>query len=319
MREQKDDLRKILEDALQASHNAALKEKESAGAYIKEGYSGDISTQADLDIEKAIIGSLKKSGISAEIISEEAGHVTINTNPNSSPECLIAIDPLDGSNNFSHGRGLMPYSTTIAIFSRAMKPRFKDIITAGTIEHTRGDTWVAEKGTGATLNSRQCVPSKKTTIDSKGKYIVDMFYDINWTTFKRLHENKEKINIQDLGSAAFHYALLASGHVDAMMNATQKAHELAAGYLLAKESGAIITDLDGNPLDEKEYDFDSKYPVVAAATRELHNEILRMIRTEATLEILSDPALREEALTGKEQARQGKTKKLSDIKKEPGF
>lgn len=40
---------------------------------------------------------------------------------------------------------------------------------------------------------------------------------------------------------------------------------------------------------------------------------------KSTLEILSDPALREEALIGKEQARQGKTKKLADIKKELGF
>lgn len=37
---------------------------------------------------------------------------------------------------------------------------------------------------------------------------------------------------------------------------------------------------------------------------------------KATLEILSNPKLREEALKGKEQARLGKTKKLDDVKKE---
>ena len=40
---------------------------------------------------------------------------------------------------------------------------------------------------------------------------------------------------------------------------------------------------------------------------------------KATLEILSDPKLRDEALKGKEQARQGKAKKLEDVKRSLGF
>ena len=40
---------------------------------------------------------------------------------------------------------------------------------------------------------------------------------------------------------------------------------------------------------------------------------------KATLEILSDPKLRDEALKGKEQAKKGKTKKLTDIAKELDF
>ena len=87
-----------------------------------------------------------------------------------------------------------------------------------------------------------------------------------------------KINIHDYGSAALHYAMLASAHIDAMMSASQKAHELAAGYLMAKESGAILTDLDGNPLDNTGYDFNKKYPVIGACTKELHAEILTAIK-----------------------------------------
>ncbi len=40
---------------------------------------------------------------------------------------------------------------------------------------------------------------------------------------------------------------------------------------------------------------------------------------KATLEILSDPKLMDEALKGKEQARQGNVKKLEDVKKSLGF
>ncbi len=40
---------------------------------------------------------------------------------------------------------------------------------------------------------------------------------------------------------------------------------------------------------------------------------------KATLDILSDPKLRQEALKGKEDARTGKTRKASDIAKELGF
>ena len=40
---------------------------------------------------------------------------------------------------------------------------------------------------------------------------------------------------------------------------------------------------------------------------------------DSTDKILSDPELREEALKGREQAKAGKTKKLSVIKREIGF
>ncbi len=265
----------ILKNALEASRKEALAQTPDAGTYLEQGYSGDISTQADLNIEKATIGSLKSSGISAQIISEEKGNLTINTLPS---KYLITIDPLDGSSNFSHGKGLMPYATTIAIFNTTENPLFKNIICAGTLEHTQNNLWLAEKGKGTTLNNTPCRPSTQTTINPQGKYIVDMFYETNWKIFVKLIENKQKININDYGSAAQDYAMLASGHVDAIMNATQKAHELAAGYLMAKESGAILTDLNGSPLDNTAYDFNKKYPVIGACTKELHTEILNTIR-----------------------------------------
>lgn len=40
---------------------------------------------------------------------------------------------------------------------------------------------------------------------------------------------------------------------------------------------------------------------------------------KATLEILSDPELRDEALKGKDEATRGKARKLEDIKKELGL
>jgi len=40
---------------------------------------------------------------------------------------------------------------------------------------------------------------------------------------------------------------------------------------------------------------------------------------KSTLEILSDPVLREEALKGKEQAIAGKTRKSVDVAKDLGF
>ncbi len=268
-------IRQIMLDALAASHNAAASQ-DIGTIYQKQGYSGDISTQADLDIEKATIDSLEASGISAQIISEEKGRITINTT--TTPKHLITIDPLDGSNNFAHARTLMPYATTIAIFNTTKSPLFKNIICAATIEHTTNSIWLAEQGKGATLDSAPCTPSKQTTIDQKGKYIVDFFYETNWTIFKKLIQNRQKININNYGSAAFHYALLSSGHIDAVMNRSQKAHELGAAYLLAEESGAIITDLDGKPLDNTAYDFNKKYPVVGASTKQLHKEILTTIK-----------------------------------------
>ena len=84
--------------------------------------------------------------------------------------------------------------------------------------------------------------------------------------------------VKDFSSAAFHLAGISSGLFDAYLSPSQKAHELGAGYLLIKEAGGFLQDWKGKLLDKVRYDFDAKYPIIAASTQELGD----IIKTKIT-------------------------------------
>jgi len=80
--------------------------------------------------------------------------------------------------------------------------------------------------------------------------------------------------VKDFGSSALHLAGVASGLFDGFVNLRHKAHELAAGYLLIREAGGLLTELSGRALDDLPYDFDATLGVVAAGSEPLWRALL---------------------------------------------
>ena len=76
------------------------------------------------------------------------------------------------------------------------------------------------------------------------------------------------------GGDAYNYALLASGHLDLVVEAGLKIHDYAALVPVIEGAGGIITDWQGNILNAE-----SDGRVFAAATKELHEEALRFLRS----------------------------------------
>jgi myo-inositol-1(or 4)-monophosphatase len=76
------------------------------------------------------------------------------------------------------------------------------------------------------------------------------------------------------GSAALNLSYLAAGRFDAYWGGNTKPWDIAAGALLIREAGGIITGIDGGPLDLDDARF------VAASTKRLHDEMMQMIGEE---------------------------------------
>ena len=53
-------------------------------------------------------------------------------------------------------------------------------------------------------------------------------------------------------SVGIDFALLASGQIEAILHDNCDLHDFLAGKLIAKEAGAMITDLDGQPEKDDE-------------------------------------------------------------------
>ncbi|MDW3117808.1 MAG: inositol monophosphatase family protein [Roseovarius pacificus] len=70
------------------------------------------------------------------------------------------------------------------------------------------------------------------------------------------------------------YGLLASGHVDAVFEMDLQPYDYMALVPVVEGAGGVITDWQGRPLA-----LDSDGRVIAAATRELHREMLEIIAT----------------------------------------
>lgn len=230
----------------------------------------DVTLNLDYMLEKRVIDNLITRGVPARIESEElAKPLDIAKDPT----LLITIDPLDGTANAQRQRA--PYATIITIFD-SLDPTFGNAVAAGILELTSGDTWIADEK-ACYFNSRIAKPSDVSTLSKRDpvtQCMVDVYYPDNVQTFKELFG---KAWVRDYGSAGTHLAWVSSGQADAAMSVSQKNHELGAGYRLITSAGGVVTDLDGNDLRDRPYKFNDKIPMVAAANKELHKEILKVI------------------------------------------
>jgi myo-inositol-1(or 4)-monophosphatase len=74
--------------------------------------------------------------------------------------------------------------------------------------------------------------------------------------------------VRRFGSAAIDASYVAAGRFDAFWEYSLKPWDIAAGGLIAEESGAVVTALDGGP------DYISAPQSVLAATPGIHKKIL---------------------------------------------
>jgi len=260
--------------ALLQAHNALTELGSEGRESVSHDRLVDLTTQGDFGVAQRVIDFLRERHVPAIVYDEERGIVKLADNP----RYTIPLDDIDGTNNYKRGRS--PYCTAIAICD-GLEPRFRDVLVAGIIEHTSGDVWFARKGDGAWLNGKPMKTSGMTQIQTpveggklyRANVTVDMYLDGD-----AFPEIIDSVWPADFCSGAYHLAGVSSGIFDAHITRNRKVDELAAGYLLVKEAGGFVSDLEGKPIDDVRIRPDTKYPIVAAATEPLARALLTMIR-----------------------------------------
>jgi len=230
---------------------------------------GERLTRGDLKVSENIIKFLKWKKIPGILYTEESGKIELSNNP----RYIITLDDIDGTENYFRGRKILPYCTAMAIFD-SMIPRFKDVVAAGIIEHSTNTSWYAIRNVGTFCNGSRVAVPEVEKLDKKTTIVIDNYYEAN---VKKFSEILRESWIRDHGSSAFHLAGVSSGLFNAFLSVSQKAHELAPGYLLLKEANVFLSDLNGKPLDTIPYSFDHKYPIIAASTEKFGRKILSLL------------------------------------------
>ena len=179
----------------------------------------DFVTNSDLKAEKIIIEELQKGRPNYSIISEES-----ELKKNKDTENTWIIDPIDGTVNFLHG---------IPHFAISIALKCKDEIISGLIfDPIKNELFYAEKNNGAFFNNQRIRVSKKNQIN-----------DCLFASSGNL-ENKIDLPYRKSGSAALDMAYVASGRYDGYFQNNLNLWDIAAGIIIIKEAGGLISKID---------------------------------------------------------------------------
>jgi myo-inositol-1(or 4)-monophosphatase len=205
---------------------------------VTRGAGGDISTHLDLMAEKLVLELLEKRGVEATVIAEESGEAAHKENKR-----FVIVDAIDGTTN-AHRK--IPFYCCSVAFADGYK--LSSVTDAAIMDLTTGDQYWASRGRGAFVGN--------TRIHASGSNfggIIGM--NISAVDPKILEQFAELIarakHIRQFGAIALELCFVARGLLDAYVDFRGKVRptDLAAGYLIAKEAGAVILSTDGNQLD----------------------------------------------------------------------
>ena len=229
-----------LKVAVAAALSAGRIQKERAGRIGEIQYKSEIDpvTEVDLLCEKEIIASIKKQFPGHAFLAEESGAMEGDA------DHLWIIDPLDGTVNYAHGYPC--YCVSIGY------QRKGEVVVGVVYNPCLDELFVAEKGSGATLNGKPIAVS--TTTDLKKSLLATGFaYDINESSDNNLDHFQNFIKacqaIRRPGSAAMDLCYTAMGRFEGFWELKLHPWDYAAGWLMIEEAGGKVTRCDGSPFE----------------------------------------------------------------------
>jgi myo-inositol-1(or 4)-monophosphatase len=176
------------------------------------------------------------------------------------------VDPLDGTTNFLKRR--RRFASAVAFCDA------DDRMVAGAIRlPVQGETFAAVDGRGATCNGRPITVAPTAHLAEALVEIGAMGgIDIIAERASLADLNGVVMTVRVTGSTVTDLVDLAAGRADAFWATKPGRWDLAAGLLIAREAGAIVTDLQGRPIV-------AVAPTVLAAAPALHADLLEILAT----------------------------------------
>ena len=218
-------------------------------------------TVADRAIESAMRASIAARYPDHAIFGEEEGRTAARA-----PHTWV-IDPIDGTKSFISG---MPTFGTLIAFC------VDDVPQVGVIDMPALDErWTASPGEPARHNGAPCRTRLCDALADAVLYTTspDAFAPDEWALFDALSRDAA---LRRFGGDCYSYGLLASGLIDAVVEAGLHPYDIMAMVPVIEAAGGIITDWTGAPLTTE-----SGGRVVAAGSRALHEQLLARLDNEA--------------------------------------
>jgi myo-inositol-1(or 4)-monophosphatase len=195
----------------------------------------DLVTKADVASERLLVARLRAAFPGFAIEAEEEVH---DAPDERRPRWFL--DPLDGTVNFVHG--LPAFAVSIGLWLGA-EPL------AAVVHLPRlTETFTARRGGGARLGGRpirvsECAALSEAVLATGFPYRRNELPNNNVENFDRLILRIR--GIRRMGSAAMDLAYVAAGRLDGFWELHLSPHDVAAGALVVREAGGVVTDAHG--------------------------------------------------------------------------
>ena len=254
-----------MKDFLSAAQAAAL----AAGRLLRDNISGtrkilhkgiiNLVTEMDMLSERLIVKSLRSSFPKHNIISEEEANIRKGS------DFTWIIDPLDGTTNYAHGYPCFCVSIALEWES--------DIILGVVYDPMRDELFSAQKGKGALLNA------KSIRVSSVGKLINGLLatgfpYDRKVSKINNVNYFRDLLmasqEIRRDGAAALDLCYVACGRFDGFWELKLKPWDVAAGSLMVREAGGMVSDFTGSRFSVYDHE-------VVASNGKVHQQMLSVL------------------------------------------
>jgi myo-inositol-1(or 4)-monophosphatase len=199
----------------------------------------DVDRASEKRLRAVILDEVPDARVLGEELSpDEGGGAALASHPG----IVFVADPLDGTTNYLHG--YPQYAVSIAVL-------VDGVLTAGVVQHgVTGETFTATVGRGAYRNDERLSVSSITT---PARSLIGTGFP--FSHLERLAEYQPQFaavsrgvaGIRRAGSAALDLADVACGRFDGFWELMLAPWDIAAGILLVREAGGVVTDLAGAP------------------------------------------------------------------------
>ena len=255
-------LLKVMSDAARKAARGLNRDfGELAELQVAKKAPADFVSAADLKAEQAIFEALEKARPGYGFLGEERGMIEGTDKTHT-----WIVDPLDGTTNFLHG---------IPQFAVSIGLQREGTMIAGLIYNPANDElYIAERGKGAFLNDQRLRVAGRRKLDDcvVACGLPHIGRGNHELALREMAALQSKVaGFRRFGAASLDMAFVAAGRLDGYWERNLQAWDMAAGAILIKEAGGVVSCIDGasDPL---------KTGNVICGNEYIHGELVKILR-----------------------------------------
>lgn len=261
MRQNQDLLRLAREAARHAAREIRLRERPRDPALWDRKRTSDFVTDVDRAVEQIIADILLQGAPGSVVLGEELSPDV------ASGELLWVVDPLDGTTNYLHA--YPAYGISIAAVADGR------LTAAVVIDVDRDLEYYATAGQGAWRGEHRLAVS---TVEDPSLALIGTGFPFKWPELlPRYLQQFSRIlpatsGIRRAGAASLDFVDVALGRFEGFWELMLAPWDVAAGILIVREAGGVVTDLDGS-------DEFLRHGAFVAGNPAIHHWLLEILRT----------------------------------------